>query len=565
MKARCQARGARRRWRVLAFLFVLVVALVLLAGPPAGASDVYSNVGPAPQLPAGGLFGRYPLARYQLDQYFPGISVGVLSGVDVSGVPPLIAYFIAQVIWLITAFLANAVITLFAFAFSLDLLNGSGSPGSGALTPVSDAIHNIYANTFGTPWLIAAISIVAVWAMWKALVQRRYTETAGALAVSLLYCILALGIVTQPERTIGPASRFTNQLSTSLLSLTSQGNVTSEQHAKQAAGDQLFSLLVLAPWTVLEFGGTEHCVSTPVASPPQSVAVRPLSSSPSQDSALAAQLQSATQIQAQGKTCINDERKYAPHFLAYPFQSSGRNSEHDALGHGQDSALPESDPAAHNGTYPLDPVDTPAAEAMGKGGQYQRLLLSIVILVGELGAFLLLGSLSVAVILSAVLLLLHLALAPVALVLGVIPGRGHEFFRRWLARLAGFLLRKVIYSLILALVLAVCQALDDATSNLGWLMSFALQAAFLWAVFLQRHRLAADLLAATAGSESGNDGASRLQTLYYATRLSRMAGLHRHRPAAAPVRGRAPNPRAPPPRAGGGPPPPPPPPPASNP
>jgi hypothetical protein len=35
---------------------------------------------------------------------------------------------------------------------------------------------------------------------------------------------------------------------------------------------------------------------------------------------------------------------------------------------------------------------------MGKGGQYQRLLLSIVILLGEVGAFLLLGALALGVI-----------------------------------------------------------------------------------------------------------------------------------------------------------------------
>ena len=38
---------------------------------------------------------------------------------------------------------------------------------------------------------------------------------------------------------------------------------------------------------------------------------------------------------------------------------------------------------------------------MGKGGQYQRLLLAIVILAGELGAFLLLGALALGVILAA--------------------------------------------------------------------------------------------------------------------------------------------------------------------
>jgi hypothetical protein len=534
--------GARRA----ALLLAATVLLLALASPPASANDVYSNIGPAPQLPAGGLVGRFPLANYQLDQYFPGVSVGLTSGVDVSGVPPLIAYCIAQIIWLITAFLANAVITLFAFAFSLDLVNGNGSPGSGALTPISAAIHNLYSSTFGAPWLVAAVVLAGCWAMWKALVQRRYTETAGALAVSLLYCVLAIGIVTQPQRTIAPASKLSNQLSTALLSLTSQGAIGSEQQAKSAAGNQLFSLLVLDPWTVLEFGGTEHCTTT-TSGKTRSVAVRPLSANPSQDSQLASQLEAGTEVGAEGKTCVNDRDKYAAHFLAYPFQSKSRNSEHEALEHGDTAELPSSDPGKTNGSYQLGKADEPAAEAMGKGGQYQRLLLAIVILLGELGAFLLLGALALGVILAQILLLLLLAFAPVALLIGIFPGRGHDFFRAWLAKLAGFLARKVIYSLILAVILAVCQALDDATSNLGWLLAFVLQAAFLWAVFLQRNRLASDLLAATTGSHAGTDGAGRLQSLYYTTRLSRMAALHRHSPSVAPVRGRAPDTGAPPP------------------
>ena len=102
---------------------------------------------------------------------------------------------------------------------------------------------------------------------------------------------------------------------------------------------------------------------------------------------------------------------------------------------------------------------------MEEGGQYQRLLLAIVVFVGELGAFCLLGALSVGVILAQVLLLLLLAFAPVALVAAVIPGRGHDFFKGWLEKLAGYLLRKAAYSLILAVLLAVNGALASATSS----------------------------------------------------------------------------------------------------
>jgi uncharacterized RDD family membrane protein YckC len=460
------------------------------------------------------------MESYQLDQYFPAIKVGLFSGVDVSGVPALIAYFIAQIIWLITAFIANAVITVFSFCFSLDLLNGNGSAGSGALTPVAQAVHNIYANTFGTPWLVAAFSLVALWAMWKALVQRRYTETAGALALSLLYCVIGLGIVVQPQATIAPASNYANRMSTALLSLTSQGNLSSEAQAKQAAGDQLFNLLVLEPWTVLEFGGLEHCVTT--GKNTASVPVRPLGGNPTQETALAGQLESSSELHTGSKTCINNENKYDPHFLAYPFQSKSRNSEYEALEKGADADLPSSDPAKSNGSYPLGPADEPAAEASGKGGQYQRVLLVVVIAVGELGAFLLLGALAIGIIQAATSLLFQLMLSPVALVLGVIPGRGHDYFRAWLSRGAGYLLRKVIYSLILAVLLALCRALADATSNLGWLLAFLLQATYFWTVFLNRKRLMGDLLAATAGGQA-REQANHLQTLYYTTRLASMA------------------------------------------
>ncbi len=506
----------RRAELILGF----TVLLVLLAHPGALADDVYGNIAPAPQLPPGGWVGRYPVEHYQLDQYFSAISVGFTSGVDASGVAPMIAYFGAQILWLVTCFLANGVILLFALAFNLNLLTGNGTRGSDALAPISQAIHNMYTSTFGTPWLIAVVTLIGCWAMWRALIQRKYAETASALAVSFLYFILAIGIVTQPEKTIAPASKLSNEMSTAILSLTNEGNIGNEEKAKTGASDQLFELLVLNPWTVLEFGGIDHC-ATVKSGKPHSVAVRPLSSNPAEEPRLASQLENDTEVKgAGGKVCINNRNKYAAHFLQYPFQSPNRNSEHEALEHGDEEDLPEADSNKNGGTYPLGPADEPAAEAAGKGGQYQRLMFALVILIGEVGAYLLLGALALGVILAQILLLALLAFAPVALLVGIFPGRGHDFFRKWLGKLASYLARKVIYSLILAVVLAVCSALDSATSNLGWLLAFSLQAAFLWTIFLQRKKLTEDLLSGTVGRPQ-EDG-HRLADLYFASRLARM-------------------------------------------
>ena len=318
-----KARLALRRWRrpVLAAL-ALSALIVLAAHPLAGAAtDVWGNVGPAPQLGSNGLFGRYPLSHYMLDQHFDAVSASLTGGVDVSGVPPMIAYFLASILWLATSFLANLLITLFSFAFSLDLVNGSqATGGAGALGPVSEAIHSIYANVFGAPWLVLAITVAGLWAIWKSLLQRRHSETVGALALSLVYVVLALFFVVQPGTTIGGASKWTNQMSEAFLSISDHGTPSGGAQAKDDAANQLFDLLVFKPWVVLNFGGLEHCAVAGTGSgdaDPESAPVRPLSSSPSRDAALARRLASGTEVSADGKVCVNNANKYASHFLRF--------------------------------------------------------------------------------------------------------------------------------------------------------------------------------------------------------------------------------------------------------
>ena len=235
--------------------------LYLLASARAWAgTDVFSNIAPASPLGSAAAFARYPFSHYELDRHFTVISASITGGVNVDGLLPAIAWFFASLIWLVTAFLAKVVIELFAFAFSLDLVNGSSATGgAGALGPVSQAIHSIYANVFGAPWLVLAFSAVAIWAMWRALVQRRYVETAGALALSLIYIVVAIFFVAEPGQTIGQASRWTNEMSQAFLSISSHGNPSGGEAATADDADQLWGLLVERPWSVLEFGGLEHC------------------------------------------------------------------------------------------------------------------------------------------------------------------------------------------------------------------------------------------------------------------------------------------------------------------
>jgi hypothetical protein len=539
----------RRRALIFSALGLAAPVLFALAHPVAAlGSDVWGNVGPSPQLGGGGIVGRYPLVNYSLDQHFDAVSASLTGGVDASGVPPMIAYFLASVLWLATSFLANLLITLFGFAFDLDLVNGSqATGGAGALAPVSRAIHSIYSGVLGEPWLVLAVAIAGIWAMWKALVQRRYSETAGALGLSLVYVVLALFFVAQPAETIGAASKWTNEMSGAFLSISAHGDTASAQQAKDETANELFDLLIFKPWVVLNFGGLEHCVLAGTGSEdsdPESAAVRPLSSNPERDADLARRLRSGTEISAGRKVCVNNASKYALRFLRYSLdggEHDDRAKEYDALNHGDASGLPDADRSG----YRLGVADKPATDAMEEGGQYQRLLLAIVLFVGELGAFLLLGALSVGVILAQVLLLLLLAFSPVALIAAVIPGRGHDFFKGWLEKLAGYLLRKAAYSLILAILLAVTGALSSATEELGWLMSFGLQSLFFWAVFLQRKTLADSLIGIATGPKApGRDASLKLLSVYAGGRMAgrlarplrrgaRSVGAHAEHPAGA--------------------------------
>lgn len=518
-------RAELRRWRrpVLVGLG-LAVLIVVAAHPLAGAStDVWGNVGPAPQLGANGIFGRYPLSHYLLDIHFEAVEASLTGGVHVHGVPPMIAYVLASILWLFTSFLANLLITLFGFAFSLDLVNGSAATGgAGALGPVARAIHSIYANVFGAPWLVLAITVAGLWAMWKSLLQRRHSETVGALALSLVYVVVALFFVAQPGPTIGAASKLTNQMSEAFLAISDHGDPTGGSQAGDAAANQLFDLLVFKPWVALNFGGLEHCAVAGTGSDdsdPESAPVRPLSSNPARDATLARRLASGEQVSADGKVCINNADKYASHFLRFALTDDARGDEYNALDDGDSSELPDADPAKTG--YRLSVADKPATDAMEEGGQFQRLGLALVLFVGELGAVLLLGSLAVGIILAQVLLLLLLAFAPVALVAAAIPGRGHAFFKGWLEKLAGYLLRKAAYSLILATLLAVSGALESATTQLGWLMSFGLQSLFFWAVFVQRKALAESLIGIVTGpSAPGREASVRLLAIYAGARVT---------------------------------------------
>ena len=353
----------------------------------------------------------------------------------------MIAQWAAAQLWNVTSLLVKCTIDLFTWAFSLDLLNG----GDGALSPIGDAITDLYENVIGEAWMVAAILIAGIWGIWKALVQRRYTETAGALAVSVLFVLIALFFVYQPERTVGQASAM-DQHALARVPLRRQLAARSTTPTAPSARSPITSSrrCVVQPWAVLEFGGLAHCVDTdrldddgfPRPGQPARPRARRLPRPPQARQGRPRRLRRrASCAQRPG----SEERK----------------AEYDALREGE---APPIDSRSSRG-YRVDKADAPAVDAQQAGGAFQRLTFAVIVFVGALGAVVLLGFLSLAVILAQVVALVLLGFAPVALIIGIFPGAGHAFFRAWLSKLATAIFIKALYSLVIAIVVAVSAAL----------------------------------------------------------------------------------------------------------
>jgi hypothetical protein len=499
-----------------------LIVLTAMVNTPAGAqsgADVFDATGPPSQVAENSLLTKFPMSHYALDLHIPKVDAGVI---DLPDVPKLTLFAITDIIWQATAYVTYLVIQLFTFAFSLDLLRGSeATNGKGALEPVSRAVQNFYNSTFGEPFLIAAIICAGLWGINKALLQRRTMDALQGFATSLVFAVIAMWFVFSPAGSVGFISDKSNELSSAFLSVSSSGEVVGAERAKTDASDRLFEAHVLNPWLSLNFGGLIHCVTTAsfekaTKGDPEEI----------DDTLVSTNVypRGGPDRKGRARRCYNN-KNYAGAYLTYEQgdkKRSGESGDDDksgyvAINEGDDKKYPDALPEEYK--VPLDAGDAAAVSMQESGGLTQRLGTALVIGLGNLGMILLIAALSIAVVLAQILALLLLLFAPAALVIGIFPGRGHEFFRTWLIKLLTALFRKAIYSFVLAVLLAAAAALTAASADLGWLMSFGLQATFYWMVFLYRKQILAAFTAATGGDnrEESSRGASEM---YYKGRMA---------------------------------------------
>ena len=256
--------------------------------------------------------------------------------------------------------------------------------------------------------------------------------------------LIALFFVYQPERTIG-AGQPVDEHALAGVPLRRQPRHRSTTRSRPSARSPTTcsTTLVYQPWVVLEFGGLATA-STPTASTTTASRGPVSPHDPARDVC-------RDHLQA-GR---DGHGGYAPRFLRQPPGSTNARPSTTRCAKAQRADRSRRQFAG----YQVDKADAPAVDIQQAGGAFQRLTLAVVFFVGALGAVALLGFLSLAVILAQVVALVLLGFAPVALVIGIFPGAGHDFFRGWLAKLATAVFIKALYSLVIAIVVAVSAAL----------------------------------------------------------------------------------------------------------
>ena len=489
----------------LAIGLVLVLAAPALADhSPRTSVDPFVGIGFDAGAEAGPLTRAYPPAHYKLD-----INVGEAGALDVERHLEKMFHLAAAAVWNLTTLLMMGMLSVFMWAFSFGLLERG-------LGGVGEASQMLYRDVVGREWLIVAILLAGLWGIWKALVQRRYVESAGAMALSVCFAVGALFFVYRPVSTVTQASDYGDRMSNAFLSVASvgpepKGGIGPRQMGtpgttKAKLSDRLFKAFVFDPWVVLNFGGLVHCVDA------------------------RAQPTGHSQPERAGERCIDHRTAYAPYWLRYAPYTDERKAEYQALNQGKVPDAPgtldrlrdraggligEIVPSG-GGLFSSDGddvqpapgqfvgrtvtrADEPAVDIQQEGAGLDRLALTLVVFVGNLGAVLLLGALSLGIVLAQVIALLLVAFAPVALIAAIFPGRGHDFFRAWGRRLIEAILRKAIYSLIIAVILAILSVLFVATTTLPWGIAFAFQSAFLWMIFLGRHQIAGRITGSASG------------------------------------------------------------------
>ncbi len=367
----------------------------------------------------------------------------------------------AQWGWMLLVAIVHGVIVMLEWCYTVDLLESS------AMRNVTSGLRQTQA-TFTQPWLVPALAVAAVLALYHGIVRRQVSET---LAQTVLMGAMMLGgfwVIVNPLGTVGALGAWANEASLGTLGAVVAGTPDAPERTLAESMESVFSATIGGPWCYLEFGNVRWCRDGTQL-----------------DSRLhAAALQIATKqgakIGSDSAEELRGARTNGELFLALPANEAARNSINE----------PGSlfNVLCGGSEEPCRGPTAGQAEFRTQHGTTARVIGLCLIWIGVLGMVLLFGYIALYLLGAAIASLFLLLLAPAAVIAPALGDGGRAVFRRWASRLLGAVCSKLIFSFLLGVVLLMQRTLMSL-SVFGWWAQWLLVSAMWWGAFLKRHQV----------------------------------------------------------------------------
>jgi hypothetical protein len=432
-----------------------------------------------------------PTGNYGIDVH---IDTGVL-GLSSGGLLSTVQDLFVTPLWMALVWSVHALVVMLEWSFTIDLLDIATAGGLGSSLRTAEAVLTM-------PWLPMALAVASILVVYDGLIRRRVAETLGEALMMGVMMAGGLWLIVDPSGTVGALGRWANQASLGTLAVAARGTPATPGQALSQGMDTLFTQAIESPWCYLEFGDVNWCRNSARLDPRLHAAGLKIAAAesssagcrPAPASCAAGAGASPSKALERGAELLREAQSNGAIFLALPANGSARNSINE-----QDSLL-RTLCQTSEATNCRGPTAA-QAEFRTNGGTWSRFGGLLLIAAGLLGMLLLLGFIAVRLLGAALFSVLYLLLAPGMVIAPAFGQAGRAVFRRWISRLLGAVVSKLLFSFLLGAVLAVLAVLSDLQS-LGWWTQWLLMSAFWWSAYTRRHQAIGAIDGVIAGHRS---------------------------------------------------------------
>jgi hypothetical protein len=363
--------------------------------------------------------------------------------------------------WMLLVAIVHGVIVMLEWCYTVDLLKSS------AMQEVTKALRGTQA-AFTRPWLVLALAVAAVLALYHGIVRRQVSEALGHVVLMGVMMLGGFWVIVNPLGTVGALGEWADEASLGTLGAVVAGTPATPDRTLAESMESIFSGTIGGPWCYMEFGNVRWCEESVKSTSPLEKAAHEIAA------------KDRAAIGNQSVELLRDAKTNADLFLAFPANGEQRNSINDS-GSLLHVLCGGSKEPCHGST-------AGEAEFRTQHGTAARVIGLCLIWIGVLGMVLLLGYLALHLLGAAITSLFLLLLAPAAVIAPALGDGGRALFRRWGTWLLGAVCSKLIFSFLLGVVLLMQRSLMGL-SMFGWWAQWLLVSTMWWGAFLKRHHV----------------------------------------------------------------------------